>query len=287
MIAAQWQCRPARPRTRAAGRKRRLELRLMSDLVGDGYMGLAKQLLYSLLALPNYIFRRGLDWPSRPVFYDIDATCPQLRLLKQNYSVIRDEFELLKHDLDSVPAYQDVDRTQARIARSQHGDDVWRVFFLKAMGREVEASRRLCPKTASAIDHIPNVFQAYFSILEDGKCVPVHSSPYFGYLRYHLAIRIPHMSPPSMRVKDQFHTWRERQDILFDDTWPHEIMNSSREIRVVLIVDIARPLRGTSRLFNRAMSVVIRFTYGYLIAGRAQRHSQGILSRRLMPHASV
>ena len=45
-----------------------------------------------------------------------------------------------------------------------------------------------------------------------------------------------------MRVKDQHHTWEEGKSILFDDSWNHEVHNKSDDLRVVLLVDILRPM---------------------------------------------
>jgi aspartyl/asparaginyl beta-hydroxylase (cupin superfamily) len=30
-----------------------------------------------------------------------------------------------------------------------------------------------------------------------------------------------------MRVKDQYHTWREGESLLFDDSFNHEVINKS------------------------------------------------------------
>lgn len=38
-----------------------------------------------------------------------------------------------------------------------------------------------------------------------------------------------------MRVRDKFHTWKEGQSIVFDDSLEHEVYNQSDDIRVVLI----------------------------------------------------
>lgn len=45
-----------------------------------------------------------------------------------------------------------------------------------------------------------------------------------------------------MRVKDQWHTWQEGRSILFDDSWDHEVVNRSTDMRVVFIVDVLRPM---------------------------------------------
>lgn len=52
---------------------------------------------------------------------------------------------------------------------------------------------------------------------------------------------MPTNNPPTMRVKDEFHTWEAGRSILFDDSW-NEVVNRSDDIRVVFIVDVLRPM---------------------------------------------
>src|SRR5215471_8328624 len=56
-------------------------------------MTLRKTLSNALLLAPNRVFRRALDWPGRPVFYDVDQVCPELRCLERNYLSIKAEFD--------------------------------------------------------------------------------------------------------------------------------------------------------------------------------------------------
>ena len=48
-------------------------------------MSLRKQISDAVLSVPNWFFRRAVDWPARAVFYDIDRVCPELRLLERNW----------------------------------------------------------------------------------------------------------------------------------------------------------------------------------------------------------
>ena len=85
---------------------------------------------------------------------------------------------------------------------------------MEAMGRKAALHRLQCPMTARVLDRIPGVFQAFFSILEGGKSIPTHRSPYWGYLRYHLALDVPKQGPqPRMRVGGQWLTWEGRQGL--------------------------------------------------------------------------
>jgi aspartyl/asparaginyl beta-hydroxylase (cupin superfamily) len=95
------------------------------------------------------------------------------------------------------------------------------------------------------------VVQAFFSILEPGKVVPAHNGPFFGFLRYHLGMVVPTDKPPSIRVRDQVYTWKERESVMFDDSWNHEVMNESEQYRVVLCVDVLRPMPWPLSALNR------------------------------------
>ena len=88
-------------------------------------------------------------------------------------------------------------------------------------------------------------------MLEPGKSIPAHHGPYRGYLRYHLGIKVPKESPPSIRLKDQIYHWEEKESVLFDDTWDHEVINKSNQERVVLIIDLLRPLPFLPNQINR------------------------------------
>lgn len=53
---------------------------------------------------------------------------------------------------------------------------------------------------------------------------------------------MPRERPPHIRVAGQAYTSKEGEGVLFDDSWPHEVVNDASEPRVVLIVDVPRPL---------------------------------------------
>ena len=128
------------------------------------------------------------------------------------------------------------------------------------MGVKPEAYCARCPRTMALLDGIPGLFEAFFSILEGGKSIPHHEGPYRGYLRYHLGLIVPEKNPPSIRLKDQVYTWKEGESVLFDDSWDHEVYNQCESDRVVLIVDIRRPMPqpfdGVNRLVQRIMKAV-------------------------------
>jgi aspartate beta-hydroxylase/beta-hydroxylase len=121
-------------------------------------------------------------------------------------------------------------------------DRDWRVFMLLSTLGIPRKNQAKCPRTTALVRQVPGVIQAFFSILDPGKSIPAHCGPWLGYLRYHIGLRVPANNPPSIRVKDQIHTWEEGRSVVFDDSWEHEVYNKSDGIRVVLIVDFLRPM---------------------------------------------
>lgn len=197
----------------------------------------------------------------RPVFFDIDEVAPGLRELDRAFSEIRKEVDPLLAMRSSLPRYHEVDPFQYRISGMRDLGKDWRVLMLYAMGERSEVNCDRIPRTAKLCASVPNLFQAFVSILDAGKSIPAHCGPYRGYLRYHLGIKVPRVNPPSMRVKDQHYVWQEGESVLFDDSWEHEVYNQSDDVRVILIVDILRPLPPIPHAINLAAQGVFRQIY--------------------------
>lgn len=212
----------------------------------------------------------------RPVFFDIDEVCPELRLLERAFPQIKAECEALLDERVPMPRYHDVNRPATEISASTAGD--WKVFMLELLGHKPEANRARCPATVAALERVPGILQAFFSVLDPGKSIPVHDGPYLGYLRYHLGIQVPKVNPPSIRVADQTYTWKEGEGVLFDDSWPHAVQNQATESRVVLIVDIPRPLPLLPRLVNNfVLWGVAAPLYGKKVVQKAGKYSGDLL----------
>jgi aspartyl/asparaginyl beta-hydroxylase (cupin superfamily) len=236
----------------------------------------------------NRFFDLYTGGKKRPVFFDIQKTYPALLALERNYPVIREELEAILPQKNAMPKYHELDVLQYHISAGGGENKDWKVFMLYAMGRKPESNRALCPRTCALLDQIPNLFEAFFSILDGGKSIPAHPGPYRGYLRYHLGLKVPEKNPPTIRVKDQYYTWKEGESILFDDSWEHEVYNHSDDVRVVLIVDVLRPLPPLPHAINRLAQPVIGFFYARGILGLSEmvQKLSHFLRRRFKPRRS-
>ncbi|QNM98720.1 aspartyl/asparaginyl beta-hydroxylase domain-containing protein [Chitinimonas koreensis] len=187
----------------------------------------------------------------RPVFFDIDRTCPELRTLDRHFEVIQRELDALLPSQDQLPLYHELDTDLIHASGRINRDKRWNVFMLFSYGARPEHNRRLAPRTTALLDQIPNLAQAFFSILDPGKSIPAHSAPTRSYIRYHLALRVPERNPPSIRVHETVYTWKTGESVMFDDSWNHEVINRSDGIRAVLLVDVLRPLPWPANWVNR------------------------------------
>jgi aspartyl/asparaginyl beta-hydroxylase (cupin superfamily) len=217
-----------------------------------------EQLLISI----NKFYDLHIGGSRRPVFFDIATTRPELLDLDRNYHVIREELMAILPDKRTIPRYHELDQMQYNISARVDADKDWKVYPLDIMGVKPPAFCTRCPKTMALLDRIPGLFEAFFSILEGGKSIPHHEGPYRGYLRYHLGLIVPEKNPPSIRLKDSFYTWREGESVLFDDSWDHEVYNQCEADRVVLIVDIRRPMPQPYDGVNRVVQRIMKAVYG-------------------------
>ena len=193
-----------------------------------------------------------------------------MRVLDHNYQIIRDELDAVLGEKHRIPRYHELSEKEILISGTVSPEKDWRVFMLATLAGIPPSNQAKCPKTTALLSRIPRLFQAFFSILDPGKPIPPHCGPYLGYLRYHLGLRIPKNSPPTMRVRDKFHTWKEGQSIVFDDSLEHEVYNQSDDIRVVLIVDFFRPMPLPLHFANWSL---------YQIAARYAHEGKGVLER--------
>lgn len=210
--------------------------------LGKGILSLVQKAIakYSLVA-NNYFFDPYyFDWASE---------------LETNWQSIRKELDLILKSVESLPGFHDISPDQARIS----GDGLWKTFFLYGYGIKMEQNCKYCPETTELIERIPGMKTAFFSILLPGKHIPEHCGVYNGVLRYHLALKVPQEREKCcIRVGEDFSYWTEGKSILFDDSFPHEAWNFSEEIRVVLFMDIVRPVKFPFSLLNHLIINLIR-----------------------------
>ncbi|QDX26561.1 aspartyl/asparaginyl beta-hydroxylase domain-containing protein [Sphingomonas suaedae] len=176
-------------------------------------------------------------------------------MLRDNWRAIRDEAlaTALAHE-DAAPSLAIVSPDHRAIAPINK----WRSFFLWGYGYAIDENVARCPVTASLVRRIPGLNSAFFSILAPGTHIPPHRGVTKGLLTCHLGLIVPRDGDVRMRVGDRVVRWAEGETLLFDDTWDHEVWNDTGGTRVVLLIQLRRPLRQPGRWFADTVIELIR-----------------------------
>jgi beta-hydroxylase len=183
------------------------------------------------------------------------AHFPWIEELEAKSEVIRKELEVLLQDANLLPELRKISPDHDRIADS----DKWRAFFLYGYGHRVELGCRLCPETARALEGIPDLESAFFSILLPGMHIRKHRGPTKSLLVGHLGVKVPKEREKCViRVDDEIRSWEEGKILFLDDTHEHEVWNDTEEIRVVLLLHVRRPLRFPGSLVGSFIFNAIR-----------------------------
>jgi beta-hydroxylase len=193
--------------------------------------------------------------PDQP-FYD-PAEFPWVRELEANWKSIRAELDRVLAHRDALPNFQEISTDQYSLT----DDDRWKTYFFWGYGFRSDANCARCPETARLVETIPGMETAMFSILAPHKRIPPHTGPYKGVVRYHLGLLIPDGDDHvGIKVGGELAHWREGASLLFDDTFEHEAWNDTDETRVVLFVDVIRPLREPMKTLNALVIKAIAFS---------------------------
>ncbi|WP_299484721.1 aspartyl/asparaginyl beta-hydroxylase domain-containing protein [Acaryochloris sp. IP29b_bin.137] len=178
--------------------------------------------------------------------------------LEMNWEMIRQELDGVLTHSERLPNFQDISPDQAT---STSKDDLWKTYFLYGYGCRAEQNCQRCPETTRLIEQIPGMKTAFFSIMLPGKHIPEHRGPYKGVVRCLLGLKIPEPNEACrIRVHDQIRYWQEGKTMVFDDTYLHEAWNETDQIRVVLFLDIVRPLRFPLSWLNQVLIQLIAWS---------------------------
>jgi len=185
------------------------------------------------------IYDRRLDGP--PIL-DLSSYFPNGEKFAARWQAIRDEALAVARHLDAVPRFHEIMPDQAPLSAQDDRD--WRMFILKAYGVAVHEHLARCPTLSSLLSEMPEVLSASFSFLAPRKYVPRHRGPFRGILRYHLGLSMPCRTdgrPATvMTIAGCEHRIADGQCLLWDDTYPHEVLNDCDEVRIALLLDVRR-----------------------------------------------
>lgn len=163
---------------------------------------------------------------------------PELALLKREWRVFREEALALAEAsrIRAAGAYND-------IGFNSFFRTGWRRFYLKWYDHPHPSAQALCPRTIEVLQRIPSVKAAMFAMLPAGGKLNPHRDPFAGSLRYHLGLITPNDDRCAIVVDGIPYSWRDGEDVIFDETYLHHAANQTTEDRIILFCDIERPMK--------------------------------------------
>lgn len=199
-----------------------------------------------------------------PAILDTATHFPNAGKFTAAWQAIRDEAIAVR--LEKVPRFHDIMPEQAVISANDGLD--WRMMILKAYGVAIPENIGKSPTLARLLDECPEVKSATISFLAPRKHIPRHRGPFRGVMRFHLGLKIPAEAsgrPATvMMIDDREYRITDGECMLWDDTYPHEVMNNADEARIALLLDVWRPdmpldMEILSRLIVGAVQIGMRY----------------------------
>lgn len=142
-------------------------------------------------------------------------------------------------------------RIEDVLTESQGNVGDWNLGLLVSAGRPTALGRASFPATLGALDGVPGLRHAMFSVLAPGAQIPIHHGPNSGVLRYHLGVDCGTASV--LTVGPSVVAYRDGEGILFDDTEDHAAANRGTTQRVTLFCELLRPLPLLGSARNRVV----------------------------------
>lgn len=201
------------------------------------------------------IISLGTTYPDS-AFYGHDDL-PWLKELEKHSPSIELEGALVLEQYKQLMNLGDLSQYQNEIDESEG----WKVFFLTGYGYTTKSAMTLCPNTLSALNSVPNISSAIFSILAPGKQISLHRGMYKGLGRVHLAVKVPDANQDCwIEVNQSRRAWVKGEAFGFEDAFYHKVQNNTDEYRIVLLVTFERPMTGILSLLNKVILNAVKKT---------------------------
>jgi aspartyl/asparaginyl beta-hydroxylase (cupin superfamily) len=175
--------------------------------------------------------------------------------LEAGWADIRAELDVLRERQVEVPPLARISPDHADVAE----DGKWKSFVFEAYGYHVPPNRTLCPRTSRLLDEVPGLVLAMFSMMEPGTLVPLHTGVSKALINVHLGIDVP-PGDCGIEVDGIARGWTNGKLLVLDDTFPHQVWNRTDRMRVVLLMQIRRPVGPLARMIGSVFLAAVRRT---------------------------
>jgi beta-hydroxylase len=197
----------------------------------------------------------------------------QLDRLRDNWTVFRDEAKALHASGYLRAPATDNDLVFINLYRRG-----WKRFHLRFYADDfLPSAKELCPRSVEILRSVPDIHCASFTLLPAGGTIGKHRDPLAGSLRYHLGLVTPNSEKCTIWVDGEPHTWRDGEDVVFDETYIHWARNETDQDRIILFCDVERPLR--SRVLQVFSNFMNRRVFTIMGSSNDAQEAVGLMNR--------
>ncbi len=167
-----------------------------------------------------------------------------------NFKDVKLVWEQLKESDGIIKPIDQISNDQKELNRSKK----WDALILYAFGNK----NRKVLKSAVFFDrfiqkYADSITLVMFSILKPGMQLQKHTGNNHHVLRYQLVIENTGYEKTGLVIDNNTLVLKEKEFVVFDDTFEHEAWNNSNTNRVVLIIDFIKPFPFGLRWMNKLM----------------------------------
>ncbi|MRX26961.1 aspartyl/asparaginyl beta-hydroxylase domain-containing protein [Kangiella sp. HZ709] len=204
---------------------------------------LALKNIHSEYQRPTYLHYPGLK---ESAWHNTESV---KQLAPSDFQSLKEEIIDLFSSSQSRPYYQSDAPTKSSLESLRNNENWSSIILQNQKGVRYDSSEY--PVLASYIKQLPladcppHAPEVMLSILKPGTHIP----PHYGLSNFKLTLHLPIMVPKGelfIKVGDIKKTWKEGVPLLFDDSYIHEAINNSEQVRLVLIADIWHPSLSSS-----------------------------------------
>ena len=178
----------------------------------------------------------------RPVSYYIPGLASRPWYDPEDFtftSILREGYEDIKKELIEISDGH-LFSQEAENRNSYNLDGNWKTLVIKKLYSYTDIAKKHFPQTIQWLEKCDHAFLLVkFSALDPGTHIRSHTGPSNERLRLHFTLF--HSGGASIRVGDEWRTWKEGEVMIFDSSWEHEVIHEGTERRIVLILDIWHP----------------------------------------------
>ncbi len=175
---------------------------------------------------------RGNYNGNEPYFFETEEF-PWVKLLEENYSVIKKELENLI-EKEKFHAYFNSSIVNKKFS--------WKTISFMWWNLHFYMNQKKCPETTKLLKQIPHLVSASFNLLESGANILPHCGDTNSIYRCHLGLIIPGKLPEcGFKVGSELRNWEEGKILVFCDAHNHTAWNITKEPRYILLFDVIMP----------------------------------------------